>query len=107
MLAGLDHARLDAILFIDGDGQHPTALIGTMVRHWLDDGYDVVYTAKGDRANEPLTRRLGVKAFYLLLNWGRERRSRKTPAISGCCRRARRVRYVRCRGQPSSTIALS
>jgi hypothetical protein len=41
-----------------------------MVRHWLDDGYDVVYTAKGDRANEPLTRRLGVKAFYLLLNWG-------------------------------------
>ena len=30
LLAGLDHARLDAILFIDGDGQHPTALIGTM-----------------------------------------------------------------------------
>ena len=70
LLAGLDHARLDAILFIDGDGQHPTALIETMVRHWLDDGYDVIYTAKGDRANEPLTRRLGVKAFYLLLNWG-------------------------------------
>jgi hypothetical protein len=41
-----------------------------MVRHWLDDGYDVVYTAKEDRANEPLTRRLGVKSFYLLLNWG-------------------------------------
>ena len=70
LLAGLDHARLSAILFIDGDGQHPTALIGTMVRHWLDDGYDVVYTAKEDRANEPLTRRLGVKSFYLLLNWG-------------------------------------
>jgi polyisoprenyl-phosphate glycosyltransferase len=70
LLAGLDHARLDAILFIDGDGQHPTTLIETMVRHWLDDGYDVIYTAKGDRANESLTRRLGVKAFYLLLNWG-------------------------------------
>jgi glycosyltransferase involved in cell wall biosynthesis len=70
LLAGLDHARLDAILFIDGDGQHPPALIDTMVRHWLDDGYDVVYTAKADRANESLTRRLGVKAFYLLLNWG-------------------------------------
>ena len=70
LLAGLDHARLDAVLFIDGDGQHPTALIETMVRHWLDDGYDVVYTAKGHRANEPLTRRLAVKAFYRLLNWG-------------------------------------
>jgi polyisoprenyl-phosphate glycosyltransferase len=70
LLAGLDHARLDAILFIDGDGQHPPALIDTMVRHWLDDGYDVVYTAKADRANESVTRRAGVKAFYLLLNWG-------------------------------------
>ncbi len=70
LLAGLEHARLDAILFIDGDGQHPTALIETMVRHWLDDGYDVVYTAKEHRANEPLTRRLAVKTFYLLLNWG-------------------------------------
>jgi glycosyltransferase involved in cell wall biosynthesis len=70
LLAGLDHARLDAILFIDGDGQHPPALIDTMVRRWLDDGYDVVYTAKADRANESVPRRLGVKAFYLLLNWG-------------------------------------
>ena len=70
LLAGLDHARLDAVLFIDGDGQHPTALIETMVGHWLDDGYDVVYTAKAHRANESLTRRIAVKAFYLLLNWG-------------------------------------
>jgi glycosyltransferase involved in cell wall biosynthesis len=27
LLAGLDHARLGAVLFIDGDGQHPPALI--------------------------------------------------------------------------------
>ena len=63
LLAGLDHARLGAVLFIDGDGQHPPALIETLVRHWLDDGYDVVYTAKAHRANEPLTaalRREGV-----------------------------------------------
>jgi glycosyltransferase involved in cell wall biosynthesis len=70
LLAGLDHARLDAVLFIDGDGQHPTTLIERMVCHWLDDGYDVIYTAKGHRSNESLPRRLGVKAFYLLLNWG-------------------------------------
>jgi len=70
LLAGLDHARLGAVLFIDGDGQHPTRLIETLVGHWLDDGYDVVYTAKAHRANESLTRRLGIKAFYALLNWG-------------------------------------
>ena len=50
LLAGLDHARLGAVLFIDGDGQHPPAMIDTLVGHWLDDGYDVVYTAKAHRA---------------------------------------------------------
>ena len=43
-----------AVLFIDGDGQHPPALIETLVSRWLDDGYDVVYTAKAHRANERL-----------------------------------------------------
>jgi glycosyltransferase involved in cell wall biosynthesis len=70
LLAGLDHARLGAVLFIDGDGQHPPALIETLVAHWLDDGYDVVYTAKASRANESFLRRVAVKMFYLLLNWG-------------------------------------
>ena len=70
LLAGLDHARLGALLFIDGDGQHPTALIESLVGRWLDDGYDVVYTAKAHRANESVTRRILVKAFYLLVNWG-------------------------------------
>jgi glycosyltransferase involved in cell wall biosynthesis len=69
-VAGFDHARLGAVLFMDGDGQHPPSLIETLVGHWLDGGYDVVYTAKAHRGNEPLTRRLGVKTFYALLNWG-------------------------------------
>jgi polyisoprenyl-phosphate glycosyltransferase len=70
LLAGLDHARLGAIMFMDGDGQHPPALIETLVGHWLDDDCDVVYTAKASRASESLSRRMAVKAFYLLLNWG-------------------------------------
>src|ERR1700739_4693481 len=70
LLAGLDHARRGAVLFIDGDGQHPTSLIETLVGHWLDEDCDVVYTAKAHRANESLIRRVAVKGFYLLLNWG-------------------------------------
>ena len=70
LLAGLDHARRGAVLFIDGDGQHPTSLIETLVAHWLDEDCDVVYTAKADRANESLIRRVAVKTFYILLNWG-------------------------------------
>src|SRR6516165_5331558 len=70
LLAGLDHARLGAVLFMDADGQHPPALIETLVGHWLDGGYDVVYTAKSHRDNESMLIRLGVKAFYALINWG-------------------------------------
>jgi polyisoprenyl-phosphate glycosyltransferase len=70
LLAGLDHARLGAVVFMDGDGQHPPALIDKLVGHWLDDGYDVVYTAKAHRENEPWVRRLGAKIFYALINWG-------------------------------------
>jgi glycosyltransferase involved in cell wall biosynthesis len=74
LLAGLDHARLGALVFMDGDGQHPPELIPTLVGHWLDGGYDVVYTAKAHRENEPLPRRLGVKIFYTLVNWGARRK---------------------------------
>jgi len=70
LLAGLDHATHGAVLFMDGDGQHPPDLIDTLVARWLDDGYDVVYTAKAHRENETWLRRIGVRWFYALLNWG-------------------------------------
>ena len=70
LLAGLDHARPGAVLFMDGDGQHPPDLIDSLVARWLDDGYDVVYTAKAHRENESWPRRTGVRLFYTLLNWG-------------------------------------
>src|SRR4249920_2488602 len=70
LMAGLDHAKRGAILFMDGDGQHPPSLVEKLVAHWIDDGYDVVYTAKAHREREPWLRRLGVKAFYALINWG-------------------------------------
>jgi glycosyltransferase involved in cell wall biosynthesis len=80
LLAGLDHARRGAVLFMDADGQHPPALIATLVGHWLDGGYDVVYTAKAHRANESVLRRLGTKSFYTLINW---RARQKIPADAG------------------------
>src|SRR3954466_2260404 len=70
LAAGLDHASRGAVLFMDGDGQHPPALIETLVSHWQEGGYDVVYTAKAHRENESALRRLGSRTFYALLNWG-------------------------------------
>src|SRR6267154_1461698 len=74
LMAGLDHARFGAVLFMDGDGQHPPDLVERLVGHWLDDGYDVIYTAKAHRENEAPLRRFGVKAFYSLINWGARQR---------------------------------
>ena len=70
LVAGLDHARRGAVLFMDGDGQHPPALVEQLVSHWIDDGYDVVYTAKAHRDNESFLRRMAVHGFYALINWG-------------------------------------
>ena len=70
LMAGLDHARRGAVLFMDGDGQHPPDLVEQLVSHWIDGGYDVVYTAKAHRDNELVLRRLAVHGFYALINWG-------------------------------------
>src|SRR5437764_14024060 len=70
LMAGLDHARRGAVLFMDGDGQHPADLVEQLVSHWIDDGYDVVYTAKAHRDNESFLRRNAVHSFYALINWG-------------------------------------
>src|ERR1700720_402447 len=63
LMAGLDHARRGAVLFMEGDGQHPPALVEQLVGPWIDGGYDVVYTAKAHRENESLLRRLAVHGF--------------------------------------------
>lgn len=70
LMAGLDHAGDGAILFMDGDGQHSPDLVEKLVSHWIDDGYDVVYTAKAHRNNESALRRFAVHGFYALINWG-------------------------------------
>jgi len=80
LLAGLEHTRFGAVLFIDGDGQHPPGLIGKLVGHWLDDGDDVVYTAKAHRENESAVHRFGVKTFYTLMNF---RARHKIPEDAG------------------------
>src|SRR5262245_13782896 len=63
LLAGLDHARLGAVLFMAGDGQHPPALVERLVSYWLDGGFVVVYTAKSHRECEPWLPRVVDKAF--------------------------------------------
>src|SRR4051794_3650128 len=80
LMAGLDHARRGAVLFMDGDGQHPPNLVESLVAHWIHGGYDVVYTAKAHRDNEPWLRRGAVHGFYALINLGARQ---KNPGDAG------------------------
>lgn len=70
LVAGLDHARNAALLFMDGDGQHPPELADQLVRLWRDENHDVVFTAKAHRADESATKRFLTYSFYRILNWG-------------------------------------
>jgi dolichol-phosphate mannosyltransferase len=63
--SGIEHARGDAVICMDGDLQDPPEVIPELVSRWLE-GYEVVY---GDRIrrNAGFFMRFADKAFYRLL----------------------------------------
>jgi polyisoprenyl-phosphate glycosyltransferase len=65
--AGLDHARGEAVVVIDGDLQDPPELILEMAARWRE-GYQVVYAHRTDRAGESRLKRGTASAFYRLLS---------------------------------------
>ena len=65
LTAGLDHARGDAVVMIDGDLQDPPELIGTMLDHWRA-GCDVVYAVRRERAGESRFKLASARWFYTL-----------------------------------------
>ncbi len=70
LLAGLDTARPGAVIFMDADGQHPTDFAKRMVDLWLNEKYDVVYTLKAHRRDEPVVRTFLVNAFLRHRQYG-------------------------------------
>ncbi len=65
--AGLHHARGDAAIMIDADGQHPISLVKDMLQRW-QDGYDVIVGVRKSNTDEGGIKKYGSKLFYLLLN---------------------------------------
>ncbi len=68
LCAGLERARGDAVIVMDGDGQHPPSLIPIMVEKWQSSGADIVQGVKVRRGRESLTSKLGALSFYVILN---------------------------------------
>ncbi len=65
--AGLDHARGDAVVLIDGDLQDPPEVILRMVAEW-EKGIDVVYGVREKREGETAFKLLTARWFYALLD---------------------------------------
>ncbi len=68
LCAGLERAGGDAVIVMDGDGQHPPSLLPVMAKTWLDSGADIVQAVKVKRGRESVSSKLGALLFYLILN---------------------------------------
>jgi glycosyltransferase involved in cell wall biosynthesis len=66
LLAGISHARGDAVITMDADLQHPHALLPEMVRLW-QEGYEVIFTRKRRYPVRGFRLRQ-VKLFYWLMS---------------------------------------
>jgi glycosyltransferase involved in cell wall biosynthesis len=66
--AGLELARGDAVIVMDGDGQHPPALLPEMIRLWQTTKADIVEAVKTKRGPESFPGKIGALLFYFVLN---------------------------------------
>jgi polyisoprenyl-phosphate glycosyltransferase len=64
--AGIDHAQGDCVAIIDADLQDPPEVIASMVTQW-QQGFDVVYGVRSDRAGETRMKLWTAAMFYRLL----------------------------------------
>jgi glycosyltransferase involved in cell wall biosynthesis len=62
LLAGLEHARGDAVVVIDSDLQHPPTAIPAMVQRW-QAGAQVVEAVKKNRPDQSIANRLAARLF--------------------------------------------
>ena len=67
LTAGLDHAKGQAIVFIDADLQDPPELISEFVKHYRQ-GYQNVYGVRVDRHQDSVFKRSTASLFYRAFN---------------------------------------
>ena len=67
MTAGMDHAKGDAVIFMDSDLQHPPVYIPQMIKAW-QQGKEIVLTKRVDNKDTSKLYKLCAKTFYYILN---------------------------------------
>lgn len=63
LTAGLDHARGDAVILMDGDLQDPPEVALELAKRWRE-GYAVVYAVRDERAGESQVKLSTARWFY-------------------------------------------
>ena len=66
MIAGLDYAIGDCVIFMDADLQDPPELIPELVKYW-EEGYDDVYAKRRSRKGETWLKKFTSKMYYRVL----------------------------------------
>ena len=66
MIAGLDYATGDCVIFMDADLQDPPELIPELVKYW-EEGYDDVYAKRKSRKGETWLKKFTSKMYYKVL----------------------------------------
>jgi glycosyltransferase involved in cell wall biosynthesis len=66
MIAGLDYATGDCVIFIDADLQDPPELIPELIKYW-EEGYDDVYARRRSRKGETFLKKFTSKMYYKVL----------------------------------------
>ena len=67
LTAGLDASRAEAVVSLDGDGQHPPEMIGQML-DLISQGYDIVQGQRAEDAQLGRFKKWTSEAFYKILN---------------------------------------
>jgi dolichol-phosphate mannosyltransferase len=67
LTCGLDHAQGDAVISMDGDMQHPPALIPELLHIW-ESGYEIVQTIRLDTQGVSWLKKKTSELYYKLIN---------------------------------------
>lgn len=64
---GIDFARGDAVITMDGDMQHPPELIPLLLEKWKD-GYDIVQTIRTSTEDSGFIKKITSAGYYKVIN---------------------------------------
>lgn len=67
LTAWIEHAKGDAAITLDADGQHPVEKIPAFIEEW-EKGFQIVYNRRPVTQGVPLLKRWSSKLFYALFN---------------------------------------